>query len=382
MKKILIIILSLILTGCWNYRELNEYAIATGLAIDIKDNEYEVSLLFANGKKNKNEENQINVLSGTGNTIYEAINNIGLSTPKEIYISHLSVVIISDEVAKKGVKPILDYLLREPQSNENFYIILSKESNAKNVLSIIAPQSDFPSQNITSSIKINEELQGRITDSSFNIFVSKILEKGNNPIANSIIIIGDDEKGTKKMEQENTKVSAYTKLDKIGIFKDDKLIEWANIDESIGINMLLGNINSLYITLPCDNNKTIVKINNYKINNKVYKDKININIKSSGIVNEVGCKINLNNEKELNKIENEVKNEMRNKINDAIKIAKKLETDIFGYGNMIYKKYPNYYNKIKNWNLEFKNLNINTNIDFRIDNKGSAEQSIGELANE
>ena len=250
MKKLLIILLLICLTGCWNYRELNEYAIVTGLAIDYTDNMYEVSLLFANGKKSETEENQITVSSDKGNTIYEAINNIGLSTPKEIYISHLSVVIISEEVARLGVQPILDYLLREPQSHENFYIIIAKDTKAKNTLSVLAPQSDYPSQNITSSIKVNEQLQGRITNASFNEFVSKLLQKGFNPISNSIIIIGNEEKGTKKLEQENSRVSAYTKLDKIAIFKEDKLVDFASTDEGIGINMLLGNIKSLYLTIP------------------------------------------------------------------------------------------------------------------------------------
>ena len=345
MKKILIIVLAFILTGCWNYRELNEYAIATGLAIDYTDDLYEVSLLFANGKKNENDENQITVSSDKGNTIYEAINNISLSTPKEIYISHLSVIIISEEIARKGITPVLDYLLREPQSHENFYIIIAKDSKAKETLSVIAPQSDFPSQNITSSIKMNKELQGRITNASFNEFVSKILKTGINPISNSIIIIGDENKGTKKLEQENTKVSAYTKLDQIGIFKNDKLIDWATTSEGIGINMLLGDIKSLYIEIPCINNNTIIKIDNYGIKNKVSKNKIDVNINSEGIINEIGCNLNLNDINVIKEIEKETTTKMNDYIESAINKSKKLNTDIFGYGNMIYKKYPNYYNK-------------------------------------
>ena len=38
MKKIIIIISTILLTGCWNYNELNNIAIATGIAIDKIEN--------------------------------------------------------------------------------------------------------------------------------------------------------------------------------------------------------------------------------------------------------------------------------------------------------------------------------------------------------
>jgi len=55
MKKIRIIIyiffFSFFITGCWNYHELNDLAITTGIAIDIKDDKYVVSYMIANAKK-------------------------------------------------------------------------------------------------------------------------------------------------------------------------------------------------------------------------------------------------------------------------------------------------------------------------------------------
>ena len=53
MKKLLIFFTLIILTGCWNYQELNDYAIVTGMAIDLNKDEYEVSLLIANGDKSE-----------------------------------------------------------------------------------------------------------------------------------------------------------------------------------------------------------------------------------------------------------------------------------------------------------------------------------------
>lgn len=381
MKKILLILFFMfLLTGCWNYQELNDYAIVTGMAIDYEDNEYEVSLLIANGNKKNDEEAQIIVSSEKGKTIYEAIKNISLSTPKELYISHLSVIVLSEEIAKLGVNPVLDFLLRDPQSHQNFYLVVAKNSKAKDNLSILAPLADYPSQNITSNIKVTEKLQGRITNASFNQFVSKILQKGNNPIVNSLILIGDEEKGTSKEEQEKSVISAYTKLDTIGLFKNDKLVGWATIDESIGINMLLGDVEIAYLTLPCEENNVVVTSTKYKVKNDVKKNKIKVNIEANGTINEVGCSINLEDPKTIKIYEKKAEEKMIEYTKKAIAKAKKLKTDIFGYGNMIYKKYPNYFNNIEDWDQEFTNLKIDVNVKLQLSNKGSLEQTIGELS--
>lgn len=380
MKRLLIALtFILLLTGCWNYRELNDYAIATGMAIDYEDGEYEVSLLFTNGSKKEDEDTQVTVTSEKGKTIYEAIKNISLSMPKEIYISHLSVIVFSEDMAIHGITPALDYLLREPQSHQNFYLIVAKDTKAKDTLTILTPLADYPSQNITANIKITEKLQGRITNASFNNFVSKILQKGVNPITNSIIIVGNEEEGTKKEEQENSVASAYTKLDTLGLFKNDKLIGWTTMEESIGINMLLGDVNILYLNIPCGNNNMVITSTSYKVKNNIDKNKVTVNINANGMIKEVGCSVNLEDPKTIKEYEQKAEEKMKEYIDMGIEKAKSLKTDIFGYGNMIYRKYPNYFNSIKDWDEIFPNLEIDVNVEFTLAHKGALEQTIGEF---
>lgn len=381
MKKLLIFFTLIILTGCWNYQELNDYAIVTGMAIDLNKDEYEVSLLIANGDKSEdgNSKAKVTVSSGKGESIYEAIKSVSLATPKELYISHLSVIVISEDIARKGVTPVLDFLLREPQSHQNFYLIIAKDSKAKDCLSILTPLADYPSQNITYNIKMTEQLQGRITDASFNSFVSKILEKGNNPVTNSLIIIGSTDKGTNEEEQQNSIIGAYTKLDTLGLFKDDKLIDWATMEESIGVNMILGDVNTFYVTIPCGNDNVVISSNNYEIKKDIEKDSITLNIQAEGMFNEIGCTIDLEDNNTIKKYQEKVEDKIKIYINKAIDKAKNIKSDVFGFGYLTYRKYPKYYNSIDDWDQHFTNLTIKTNVKFNLKNKGSLEQTIGEL---
>jgi len=376
MKKILVIIIILLTTGCWNYRELNEFAIVTGMAVDLEDNKYKLSFLIANGNKNESQQAQTSILTGTGESIYDAFKDISLMSPKELYISHLSIVIISEDVAHKGISNLIDYLMRDPQSHQNFYMIVSKDDKAEDVLAILSPLADYPSQNITSNVATSEKLQGKISDASFNLFITKYLNTGFEPIINSVIIVGNTEEGQNAESQEKAKQDAYTKLDTIGLFKKDKLVGWATQDESVGIDMVLGEISTLYFDIPCDDKYVVTVSNNYNIDYEIKKNKIIINADAKGSIMEVGCDIDLENEKEIKQLEKKVEMKMEEYINKAISLAQSYKTDIFGFGNLVYKKYPEYYKSIEDWNEKFSTLDIEIKTSFKYTSKGTLEQSI------
>ena len=143
--------------------------------------------------------------------------------------------------------------------------------------------------------------------------------------------------------------------------------------------MLLGDIQTLYFSLPCENDNLVITSSSYNIKNKVEKSKITVNIKSSGMINETGCSINLEDPEVIKEYQEKAKKQMYEYTQLAIRKAKQLNSDIFGYGNLIYRKYPHYFNNINDWNKTFAELSINVNIDFNLSNKGALEQTIGEL---
>ena len=68
--------------------------------------------------------------------------------------------------------------------------------------------------------------------------------------------------------------------------------------------------------------------------------------------------------------------------NKFYKIKNEYKSDIFGFGNMIYKNYPQTWKKIKNnWNDKyFKNFKIKINIKTKIISTGSLTKTLQEDA--
>ena len=386
MKKLIILPIILLLTGCWNYYELNNLAICTGIAIDKIDNKYEVTYLISNAKKNetssKDGEAGTTTYNGTGETIQEAINDLQIKMPFEPYSGHLVVAVISDEIAKEGLENILDYLARDTESRNFFYILLSKNTKAKNILEIISPLQTFPSQTIAKDIETSSDNSSLIYKITYNDFIYTLLEQGINPVLNSVTILGNKEEGTDTKELTNTIPQATIKIDTLGIFKEDKLIGWATLDESKGINLLSNNVENIYIKTKCEDKYMMNHIENIKIKTNIDLDnnKVLVKIKGKTSLIETNCKINLENPETIKTIEQNIKEELNRIINESTYLVqKKYKTDVLGYGKIIHKKNPKKWKEIKNnWNEIFKNLKIETEIDLTLEEQGSLIQTIKE----
>lgn len=381
-----------ILTGCWNYRELNDLAIATGIAIDKSEDGFEVSVLIANAKKaqvsTKEGESQTSVYSEKGKTITEALRNINLKFSKEIYIGHLSVIVINEEIAKEGLYPILDYFLREPESSKRFYSIIAKDCKAKEVISILSPLESFPSQNLYFNIKNSPNSQGVSPSVTFSKFIENILKPGTEPFLPTVIIEGDPEKATDSDDLQKSIPSANLKLDTMAIFKDDKLIGYADEDESRGIDLINEKVENTTSSFKYNNHYISISLSEIKIKKEV--DIIDneiiayINLESIASIKEIAGDENLNNKEIIEDIERKSEEAIKNIIEIGLDCAlKKYKSDIFGFGNLIYKKNPKYFEKIKyDWNDKLNNLKTVVNVNLKLQTKGSLEQTIGGLLND
>lgn len=386
MKKLLLLPLIFLLSGCWNYYELNNIAICTGIAIDKVNDKYEVTYLISNAKKNevssKEGEAGTTTYSGIGDTIQDAINDLQIKMPFEPYNGHLVVTIISEDIARDGIESILDLLARDTEARNFFYLLLSKGTSAKDILEIISPLQTFPSQTIASDIETSSAKTSLIYKITYNDFIYNLLEQGKNPVLNSVTIIGDKEAGTDSKELSNTVPKATIKIDTLGIFKEDKLLGWASLDESKGVNLLSNNVENFYVKTKCEDKYIMNYVENIKTKTDIdlKNKKVNVNIDGTSTILEVNCKINLEDENNIKKLENDISNELNRIIYDSLTLVQKeYNTDVLGYGSIVHKKYPNEWKLLKdNWDDVFKNLDVSTDIHISIEDQGALIQTIKE----
>ena len=386
MKKLIILLLLLFgVCGCWNYKELDDYSIITGIAIDKKDDDYEVSVLISNASKSSGDspdssESKSVVYSGKGNSIFKALKDLALISPKELYLDHFSILVISEEIATEGVYNIVDFFLRYPNARKDFSIAISKDCKAKDTLKIITPLTDFPSQSIADNLKFSTNLQGAISDLNYNELLYDLIAPGMEVSMNSIKIIGDEKKGSSKENTESSEPKTYLKLGNLAIFKDDKFIKFTTEQESFGINIIKNKITEMYIKINMNDGYVVVSPVNFstEVDIKLKDEKPVISIKSSGNakVMEVNGHIDLEDDSVIKEIRKKSNKKIKNYIKKALNVATENETDIFGFGLKLYKDYPDYFNEVKDsWNEDLDDLKIKIDSDLTIKSISSTQNS-------
>ena len=384
MKKIILLIICLSLCGCNDYAELNKLSLVTAAAIDKKEDKYEVTLLIANSPKQdtsaKEGEAKTTVYKAKGKTIAQSIKNIDKKTPKQLYFSHINVVVISEEIGKEGFLKIADWLIRNPQTRNRFYLIGVNKNKASDVLKIISPLESFPSQSIATLIESNKNSRSIGDTASYSNFIGRILETGYEPIMPTININGNPKKGAKQENVETSEPSTYLSLGNLAIYKGDKLVKTTTKKESEMIHIINNEAKELLYYIKYKNNKANIFSNNLKTKIKLKnQNNLDIYIKGTGTIYEMNGPLNLNNIKNIKKLEKKWNKKLKKDIENTInKIKTEYKSDIFGFGNMIYKNYPKRWEKIKNnWNDKyFKELKIKIHANTKIVSTGSLTKTL------
>ncbi len=111
----LIVLTLLFCNGCWDKKELNQLALAQVAAIDYTDNGYQVTLqlIIPSADKETVTSDNLWAMRGDGASVGEAMQQIALAAPREIYLDHLDLVLLGEGVLQHDVEQALDYLLKE-----------------------------------------------------------------------------------------------------------------------------------------------------------------------------------------------------------------------------------------------------------------------------
>lgn len=128
MKKWIFLLGILLSTGCTSYTELNELSIVNTLGIDYQENQYQLVINVMDGSLDdgKIEEN-FTTYTSQAPTLEEAFQMIYLKSDKRIYLSHIDLLILTEEAINHHLSNIINNFLQNNEYRNNFNVILLKE---------------------------------------------------------------------------------------------------------------------------------------------------------------------------------------------------------------------------------------------------------------
>ncbi|QCJ41324.1 Ger(x)C family spore germination protein [Bacillus sp. S3] len=389
-KKLLIIFFSslILLTGCWNRRELNELSIVVGLGIDQENGQYLITAQVVNpseiaSKKGGSGKTPVVVYQSKGETLFEAVRKITTVAPRKLYFAHLRILIFGEEVAKKGIGDIIDALLRDSEVRNDFYITVTKNSSAADVLKVLTPLEKIPANSLFASLEVSAKSWSPTEGVTLVQLVSNMVSDGINPILTGVEILGKVSEGETTKNVEQTQPKAILQYKGLAIFKQDKLIGWMNERDSRAVHFALGKVKSSVGNVICpDGGKAVIEVvdTKAKINTKMSKGEPrgSIKLKVQGNVAEIECKgLDLTNPASISYLEKESEKNLTQIINTTIQHAQNnFRSDIFGFGEALFRSEPNDWKKYKkNWDQTFSKMPVTVEVDMEIRQTGTINNS-------
>ena len=377
------------LTGCYNYRELNDLAITTAFGIDKDENGYKMTFQVVNTKKSSSQDNdsgnpKIIVYEQTGKTTKEAARKIILESPKRVYANHVVLLVIDENVAKEGIENVLDLLFRDAESRKQYMVLISKGTTAKEILQTLTPLEAVNAQDILKSIIADSKYYGMSEDITLESLIEILINSKKEIIITSIKLIGNKEISSSKENIESSNTSAKVILGEMAIFKNNKLVGYATEKESIALSYIRGKLKDTIVTMECPNNKDkyfSVELIGVKTKKKASKNKLEVtlDITGNGSIAEIYCDYNLEKIKTINTLEKNLEKHLTNEIkNSIVSLNNKYQSDIYDFKELFYKTNPKFYNIIKKdyYDKYFNNIKININTDIKLIEKGTITKVI------
>ncbi|GAV21663.1 Ger(x)C family spore germination protein [Carboxydothermus pertinax] len=382
MKKILaaFLILAQILTfGCWSRIELEDLAIVQGIGVDkneqgSKKDRYLFSVqvinpsaLTSKGGGGGEKPYVIRVISGE--LFFTTLRELNMETALRLYYAHNRVILLSEGVARDGVKNLLDFFERNPQFRRDNYVLIVKGK-------ALEIWDGFPGIVKVPAIALYDLTQKSYITAEAGVmelgdFLELLEEEGVDPYAPGVKLL--TKKGRKEIRVFQT-----------ALFKNDKLVGWLNEEQSRGLliitNKVKGGITEINnpqkpeekLAVELEKSKTKWQLK--AVNGRPV---IKLTVETEGIITEAQDGIDFSKKEFYKRLNQAYAREVRRDINEFLAKTREVGTDPAGFGRFIYREEPKIWQDLKDdWEEEYKNLAIEVAVRANIVRSGMTTSAI------
>ena len=311
-----LLLLPLLLTGCFDYHDINKVTFPTSIIFDVDDLGQEIVYLDCikpyRSTNDSSDKGRRIIYKGEGKTALEAINDINRASSFKLDYSQTRAYIFTEKASRKGIKKFLDLI----NNNSEFSMKPSAfvyYGDVDELLKTVSTDEEYLGlflNDLVGKAKYNS----RAVRSNINYYFSNILMGSNTALLTSISL--EDNAIDKKIEIQGSSV-----------FKDNVLVVRLDMENSLIYNIMMGNAKSgtLEITNPQSKENFIT----LQILDSSMKDKLEFQDGKYKLIKDVNLEVSVS----------EIQGELIVDTNalDYIKVNE--EAYINGYAEYLFNKY-------------------------------------------
>lgn len=327
MKKIILLLLiPSVISGCYDYNQLNDLAIISGIGIDYENHEFKVTFEVISTKKEgeTSGSNSTYYITSSGENIVYAFTEAANKIDKVLYFEHVEVVVFSENVAKEHLNDCIDYLIRTEKLRNEFYAAITRDS-AEDLISASTKEHPIVSSYLVQLLEFNSQTYNSAYYIHFTKTINSMLSEGEDAMLPIFKINEDD----------------AIELDGLGIFKDFELVHSFNSEDASIVNLLNNfNVESVHFNKSCGDNQNVI-IAAYKsdVSIEPSNDKISVKATINARISESTCDYDFKNAETYLELENEFAQVIANEMDKVLKQFQVYKSNALSIGRSYYNKY-------------------------------------------
>lgn len=368
---LLVLFCSLFLnSGCWNKIEVISTVETEGLVFDLENGQPSISIQLANPSSNESGSSQSSEpisITQTGRSFTECARNVMLSLPRLPLWSHAGVIVLGDSLAHENLAQLADFMARNRNVRKTSLLFVCNGISGRECLEAELPTETYSLAGLEKLIRIQEKQLGIYIPVITDNFLEKLATPGVQPTAPQISVY---EAGGQKL----------LRLDGTAVFKERRQVGSLDEGESRGYRflspkMITGGL--LTVRVPGQNasgNDKLIAMELTRSKATIIPQlegdrikKMQITIEAEGNYYEQNFAeeiLTLNN---VPLIEDLTNQEIKRLITAAIAKAQSLNSDIFGWGNSVYRQDPAMWQRLEgDWPVIFAGIKTDISVDFSL----------------
>ncbi|MPM09261.1 Spore germination protein B3 [bioreactor metagenome] len=363
--------LLLSLSACWNYRGLNKMTVVAGVAIDknSENGNYQLSFEIVDYSMPVKESGlRTKILESEGKSLFDAVRNAKKRVDNKLYFGQTQLVIVSKEIAaNEGIIDTMDLLLRDGECRETVCVAISQEKTARDIFNIEDNDQGITSMKLCDIIENDKYVTASTLDVELYEIFNTFEAAGKSLVLPAVRNVRNAEK-------------SVGEINGTAVFKDERLIGYLSPDESKYFLYIINEMKGGLLTFSSQgedrDNATLEVVKNKTKNSFEYENgklKIFLTTETNVYLDEFMGSLDALDKQQVAALEEAAASKLRNNIIDTIeKVQAEYGSDIFGFGNMIYKNDVQLWNELKdNWDKQFKTLEVEVQTKIHIVNTAS-----------
>ncbi|MGG4033140.1 Ger(x)C family spore germination protein [Paenibacillus cisolokensis] len=244
-----IVLMSILLTACWDKTELNELALVSMVGVDsdresgLKTIYYQIinplSSVFSKGAPGDNEA-PIYTYKIAGRSYGEMKSTIHKLLSRKLFVAHYRALIVSERAARQGIRDFVNYIEMQPNGRSSIPLLVA-DGPISRIMKTFTPLERVPSEAIDSKLKhlTSDSLLG-----GEHVKVRDFIERMQKSEAIVLPMIKETEKKTNSnSNQASTQIDANQNnliIEGGAVFRDYRMVGKLNDTELIWYHLLSG----------------------------------------------------------------------------------------------------------------------------------------------